>query len=77
MEVKEAQTHFKIRDPVLGGTLSCLVVLDFSCMQIYLVLLLFLFFEEGRNRVCVLLLILCAKHAKAAIALSVLAVAEE
>lgn len=31
VEVEGAQTHFKIKDPVFGGTLSCLVVFDFRC----------------------------------------------
>lgn len=59
MEVEEAQTHFEIKDPVFGGTLSCLVVLDFSCVQIFF--FFFLYCQEERNRVYVILLILCAK----------------
>lgn len=31
VEVEGAQTHFKIKDPVFGGTLSCLVVFDLGC----------------------------------------------
>lgn len=43
VEVEEAQTHFKIKDPVLGRTLSCLVVLDFRCVQMFV---LFLFWKK-------------------------------
>lgn len=40
MEVEEARTHFRIKDPVLGGTLSCLVVLDFSCRHIFFIIII-------------------------------------
>lgn len=47
VEVEEAQTHFKIKDSVFGGTLSCVVVLDFSGVHIFV---LFLFGQEERSR---------------------------
>lgn len=50
VEVEGAQTHFKIKDPVFGGTLSCMVVFDLGCRYRGAVACRFFFFISVRPR---------------------------